>query len=239
MAAAAEVPKTESTLLLELPSSNDPGVFPRGLLPGGERVLFETRPSLVGLYIGRLVLLGLLLFVWINVSLEIVTNPAGWFFVALTLFAIIYYILLWRSTAYALTDLRVIRLSGLRRSNFIDAQYDQVQNLSLEPGFSGGIKFDATPPRAPSRLLVGRKYAKTVYWNALPEAARVYNFVQKAFALHEHQAHREGLREALLARLRADRFPCAYCRTLVDIKTVDYASPKCPNCGAPLVDAMA
>ncbi|MCI4365151.1 MAG: PH domain-containing protein [Thermoplasmata archaeon] len=237
MRGSDEGPKTEAALLLELPPSNQPGVFPRSLLPGGERVLFETRPGLLGLYVGRILLLFLLalLFLVAAEAPSDLNNPFAWFVFALSLFLIVYYILLWRATAYALTDRRVLLVSGLRRSAFLDAQYEQVQNLRLEPGFSGGLKFDATPPQAPSRLIGGRKYARMIFWRALEDAPRVQSFVQDAFALHERESAQAGLRDALIAKMTEGRFPCAYCRTLVDIRTVDFASPRCPSCGAPLV----
>jgi hypothetical protein len=236
MAGEPAPPKTEADLLIGLPASNRPGVFPRNLLSPGERVLYETRPNFVGLYLGRTIVIVLFLLLWLAVSIELVTNPAGWFFVAVFLLLIVYFVLAWQRTAYALTDLRVVRVSGLRRSDFLDASYDQVQNLALRPGLSGGIRFDATPPNAPGGMLTGRKYAKTVNWRALPEPPAVYGFVQRAFALHDHQASQVRLRASLIARLHEDTLPCPYCGGLVDIKTVDYAAPKCPRCGAPLVE---
>jgi len=236
MAGGPTVPKTEAELLTGLPASNRPGAFPRNLLSPGERVLYETRPTFVGLYLGRTIVLALLLLFMLFISIELVTNPAGWFFVAVLLLLIVYYMEVWQRTAYALTDLRVARVSGLRRSDFLDAAYDQVQNLSLRPGLSGGIRFDATPPHAPGGVIAGRKYSKTINWRALPEPPVVYGYVQRAFALHEHQASQLRLRASLIARLHEDTLPCAYCGGLVDIKTVDFAAPKCPRCGAPLVE---
>lgn len=236
MAGESTAPKTEADLLIGRPASNRPGAFPRDLLSPGERVLYETRPTYVGLYLGRTIVLVVFLLLWLFVSIELVTNPAGWFFVALFLVLVIYCVLLWQRTAYALTDLRVVRVSGLRRTDFLDAAYDQIQNLALRPGLSGGVRFDATPPNAPSGVIAGRKFARTINWRALPEPPAVYGFVQRAFALHEHQASQVRLRATLISRLHEDTLPCVYCGGLVDIKNVDYAAPKCPRCGAPLVE---
>jgi hypothetical protein len=244
MAYGGDGPRTEAELLLNLPPSNEPGVFPRSLLTGDERVLFETRPSLLGLYWGRLTILFLWVLLFTGASFGDGTFTSGNVafvviaFVFLDLPAIVLIallVLLWRRTVYALTHGRVLRLSGLRRTAFVDATYDQVQNLTLVSGLSGGIKFDATPPHAPSRLMGGRKFAKTIYWNALPDSPRVYTFVQQAFALHVTAAVEKGAREALVARLHEGRITCEYCRALVDIKQVNTTSPKCPRCGAPLI----
>ncbi|MCI4373436.1 MAG: PH domain-containing protein [Thermoplasmata archaeon] len=243
MAYGADGPRTETDLLLNLPPTNDPGVFPRSLLTGDERILFETRPSLVSLYWGRLTVLIIwfLLFTGATIGDGSFSGPlllaVAAFLVldAPALLLIIVCVLLWRRTTYALTDRRVMRLSGLRRTNFVDAPYDQIQNLSLVSGSSGGIKFDATPPNAPTRLIGGRKFAKTIYWNSLVDAPRVYTFVQQAFSLHVVSAVETGARQALIARLHEGRITCEYCRALVEIKQVNSTSPKCPRCGAPLV----
>jgi hypothetical protein len=228
-------PQTEADLLSILPRSNRPGVFPRDLLSPGERVLFETRPSLAGLYWGRLTVLILLELLFVDVTIGLPTNPLGGFFCALFALVIAYYVLKWRSTAYALTHRRVLSVSGLRQPTLLDALFDQVRNLRLEPGFSGGIKFDATPPDAPTTFLGGRKYAKTIYWKALPLASRTYEFVQQAFAILAAQGSRDALRADLVARIAENKIPCDYCGTLIDVGSLDPLHPKCPSCGAPFV----
>ncbi len=237
MEGAREPPKTEGVLLLDLPPTNQPGAFPRELLPGGERILFEAHPSLLGLYAGRIVLILLLLPLFIYVIVGLPTNFFGYFVVGLLLFLLVYLVLLQRAEAFAMTDSRVIAVRGVRHGRFVEARYEEVQNMTLVPGWSGGIRFDGTPPNAPTNFLGGRKFAKTVEWRALPQAPRVYAFVQEAFALHSYQSAQRGLREMLQAKMHEDRIPCAYCRTLVDIRTVDFGSPKCPSCGAPLAGA--
>ncbi len=228
-------PRTEADLLTVVPGTNQPGVFPRDLLGPGERVLFETRPSLFGLYWGRLVVLALLVLLFAYVAAGLPANPFGWFCLGLFLILMIYYVLKWRSTAYALTHRRVLRVSGVRQPELLDALFWQIQNLRNEPGVSGGIKFDATPLASPTGVLGGRKYAKTIYWDALPDSAQVYAFVQQAFAVESALATIEASREELVARTLGDRIPCAYCGTLVDPTSLDRRHPRCPSCGAPIL----
>jgi hypothetical protein len=205
------------------------------LLTPGERVLFETKPTLLGLYWGRLTLLVLLDLLWIAVAVGLPTNPTGGLFTAITTLVLVYYVLKWRSSAYALTNRRVLSVVGIRQPNLTEALLDQVRNLRLEPGTSGGIKFDATPPDAPTTFLGTRKFAKTIYWRALPLASRTYEFVQQAFALQSVQSFHNGLRADLVERISQRAIPCEYCGTMVDLDTVDPLKPRCPSCGAPFV----
>jgi len=235
MAAPHPGPRTEGELLQALPPSNAPGVFPRRVLSAEERVIYETRPGLAGLRWGPVVVLVLLDLLFLYVSIELVTNILGWVLVALITLGLVYIFLQWKSTAYALTDRRVLRVSGFRQSRFTDALYDQIQNLRLVPGAAGGIRFDATPPHSPTGVLGQAKYAKSISWSALSHPEQVYDFVQSAFALHAHQNIDAKHRADLLARVTANRIPCEYCGTLVSLVTIDYEAPKCPSCGAPLV----
>lgn len=228
-------PQTEADLLTVLPRTNRPGVFPRELLAPGERVLFETRPSLLGLYWGRFVVLALLLLLFGYVAAGLPANPFGWFVLAVVTILIVYYVLKWRSTAYALTHRRVLSVSGVRQPELMDALFRQIQNLRNEPGISGGVKFDATPPEAPTRRLGGRKYAKTIFWRALPDSAGIYSFVQQAFAVEASLEAREAARADLVARAVGNRIPCGYCGNLVDPSTLDPLRPRCPSCGAPFL----
>jgi hypothetical protein len=158
----------------------------------------------------------------------------GLFLLGITAIPIIYWVLVWRATAYALTDRRVLLVTGIRQSTFQDATYAQVQSLNLVSGWGGGLKFDATPPSAPHTLIGTRKFSKKIFWRALRDPSRVQSFIQEAFLLHEREAAQTGLRDALIAKMTENRFPCAYCRTLIDIRTVDFATARCPSCGAPL-----
>ncbi len=232
-------PRTEADLLTVVPGTNRANAFPRELLDPGERVLFETRPSLFGLYWGRFVLLALLLLFFGYIAAKLPTNPFGWFLVALFTLLIVYYVLKGRSTAYALTHRRVLTVVGIRQPSVMDALYGQIQNLRLEPGVSGGVKFDATPPEAPVGLLGGRKYAKTIYWRALPESALVYAFVQQAFAVEAALGARAATLAELTARAVGNRIPCDYCGNLVDPSVLDPLRPRCPSCGAPFLSDEA
>lgn len=229
--AGYDAPKSESELLLRVPPSNRPGVLSRDLLPPTEKVYYETRPGLFALYWGRLVFLVsyLALFLYVTLVAPPTAAAGGVIFLTPGFVWLIVIILQWRHRIYALTDQRVLRISGVRGSEFLDAAYTQIHNLSND---ASGIRFDTTPPPAavgpsiPSRTRVIR-------WEALPDAPRVYTFVQEAFAFGLRRSQAYALTQAEIARIAATSVPCAYCGGMIDLATLDPSNPRCLRCSAP------
>jgi hypothetical protein len=223
-------PQTEAELLARVPQSNMPGVLSRDLLPPGERVLYETRPSLLLLYWGRLtfIVLYLLLFTWFGASIG---DPIGAaLFDAPAAIWLVVILLRWWHLTYALTDQRVIRISGVTGSDFMDAAYSQIHNLTSEPG---GLRFDASPPVSGMglRALTSRRIIK---WEGIPDVPRTYTFVQEAFAFGMRQSQLAAATQAAVDKLVATSVKCAYCGTMVEISGLDPSNPRCPRCAAPL-----
>ncbi|MCI4320203.1 MAG: hypothetical protein L3J87_05555 [Thermoplasmata archaeon] len=234
MAGSLPAPKTEADLLVQLPPTNQPGALPRELLPPGEHVLFETRPGFFALYWGRLIVILLFLALFFGVAATSVSAlPGGVILGTPFLLWLIVLVVQWRHQVYALTDQRVIRVSGVRGSQFQDASYVQVHNLATEPGISGGLRFDTTPPSAyGGGAHAGRQ--RPLRWDGIAKAPLVYAFVQEAFAF--------GLRrqtEALAAQAALDKFTaasirCEYCGGPIELASLDPLNPKCPTCSAPV-----
>lgn len=231
--AGSRPPLTESDLAARLPPSNSPGLLRRDLLPPGERVLFETRPSLWGLYWGRLIVLLLLLlfFVAVTVGAPLDAIPGLAFFEALFVIALVLTYLGWRNRVYALTNQRVIRVFGIRGTGFQDAAYSQITNMTLEGGAS--LRFDTTPfptgygsPSPPA--------TRILWWESLPDGARVYTFVQEAFAVALREATQTAAVDAAVARTMGPTITCNYCGGPIDVATLDAANPRCPRCSAPV-----
>jgi hypothetical protein len=239
MASALTTPRTEAELVRAVPASHRPGVFPRSLLLPGERVLFETRPSYWGRYWGRttgFILFGLL-FLGPIASPGYVENPAFGFFEALAVVLIVVTVLAWRGTAYALTNGRVLSVSGVRSGDFREINYDRVTNLSLGPGSNGPVRFETTPGPTPGSRHSGGKQ-QTIEWKSIPQSAAVYQFVQNAFGLIQQTTVQQTIRAALVRRAMQNMIRCDYCRAFVDLRQViDAPSPKCPKCGAPLLSS--
>jgi hypothetical protein len=239
VAGSLPAPQTEAELLTQLPPSNIPGVLPRELLPPGERVLFETRPSLFALYWGRLVFLGLYLALWIAFAATAPPDavPGSLFFAFLGFIWLAYLYFQWRNRVYALTDQRVIRVSGIRGSSFQDAAYTQIHNLSTESGFSGGLQFDTTPPPDGSGF-TRPSHTRPLRWDALSDAPRVYTFVQQAFAFGLRQHREAAVTQAAFDSFTSGALRCEYCGGLIDLNELDRSNPRCPRCRAPVTFPM-
>jgi len=227
-------PTSEAELLAQLPPTNAPGVFPRDVLPPNERILFETRPSYLGLYWGRTVFFGLWVLLFVAAIFGIPAGAAAYaFFAFLFAVPILLAVWQWSRTAYALSNQRVLKIAGLRGSDFQEAMYSQVQNLVLEPGISGGLRFDATPVGQPA----GHFWAsgrRQIRWTALSGAPRVYGFVQDAFALGMRQAEVRQAFDSHWSQVAPVSLTCAYCGSTIDLRSLDPRNPRCPTCSAPV-----
>ena len=257
-------PRSEGELMLHVPASNRPGVFPRDLLGPLERVTYETRPSFARLYWGRTILAVFLvgLFLLPLGQPGYATNPALYLFLAIFLTPVLSAYRRWSQTAYALTNVRILVARGRRR--FQDMVMDQVGQLSVTPGYSGGIRFDATRGIGPSGIPPGRS-AHTLLWYGLYDAPQVYAFVQQAFAVHHLSvgpvpatiappappgqapaappaAWTHSPRPLPSVPLAPSPAPvhvgglvaCPRCGTVVDSNRLVPYAPTCPNCGAPI-----
>jgi hypothetical protein len=179
---------TDPELKALLPSSYEVGVIPRAFLVPGERVLFETRPSLAARYWGRIAFLAFWGFLFVLGSFGV---PGGLDVTALVfgviiLLLIAYPVLQWRRSAYGITDQRILRVDGVREQDLMAATYDQVQSLSRISGSYGGLRFELFGP-TPTGWWASHK-GRRIDWDSLRESPQVYQFVQTAFARHFHAA---------------------------------------------------
>jgi hypothetical protein len=225
-------PQSEAELLTHLPPSNRPGVLRREILPPGERVLYETRPSMLALYWGRLIFLGfwILFFGGLGATAPPDVLPGVAIFLTPAVLWIVVIYLQWSHTVYALTDQRVIRISGMTGSEFLDASYPQIHNLTSE---GGGIRFDTTPAPSFGGFQAPAK-TRVIRWSGLSDTARVYTFVQEAFAFEIDRSRQAAATHEVLQKAVAASIPCAYCGSPIDLATLDPANPRCPICSAPV-----
>lgn len=231
----AEPLLTWTRLALNPPAANAPGVFPRELVDADETIVFEARPSLWGMYGGRLLVFGFweaLLLTAMAGDGQMVSEPGiAAFLLGLFALPLIWWWMAWRRTRYALTDRRVLSISGVISRDFRAASYDEVQNLRLA---GSAIIFDGSPTG--SRAWSRRSGAvRRIEWRALPYPQQVYDFAQGAFGIRTREARAETLRQQLSARVMEGKVVCAYCGGILDVRSIDPAAPNCPRCGAPVV----
>lgn len=232
---SADFPKSEAELVQRRPGSNQPGVFPRKWLLRDERVLYETRPIIWSLYWGRIcVFVALFLLFLVDATYPQYASSAGyWGFEAFLLVAplsIIY--LAWRGHAYAITNNRVLAAEGMISSNVEYATYEQVESLTAAQGGVADIRFDLAP--STGTHLIGAGKPKRIRWRSVPNAAAAYNFVQDAFRIRTWVNAQTAQFDAFVQASLEGRIACAYCGGLIDLKSLNPAAPKCPQCGAPV-----
>lgn len=213
-------------------------MFPPQYLGPGERILFETRPSLLRLYWGRLTVYVLLFLIFLGPVEEpsYLTNPAFPFFEGFFLLLIALTVYAGRRTAYALTDRQVLATSGIFGGSSVQAAYDQVQNLTVGVGETADIVFTTVETRGLS--LGGRSGGRRIVWKSVPYANRVYQFVQQAFRIRAGAAQQELIRNTLVAKTFGGSITCVYCGGPISVLGIDPTKAKCPQCGAPVVASL-
>ncbi|MGD0258157.1 MAG: hypothetical protein ABSB90_09825 [Thermoplasmata archaeon] len=241
MAVAGYLPRSEGELARSLPGSNRLGIFPRSALLGEEKVVYETRPTFFGLRLLSfwipLPVVALLILVVIDAAF--LPDPA--FGVAATgiftfLFAIpmLYAVNYWRTTAYALTDQRVIVSEG---NSFQSATYDRVTDVTMGKGSSRlvfSLVPDTPPGTPPGRA--GRK-VPTLLWKGVPGAPAVASFAKSALQFYRLRQQQRLLRQNLVVSSLEDRVVCEYCAALISVSTLQPENPRCPRCAAPITVA--
>jgi membrane protein YdbS with pleckstrin-like domain len=124
------------------------GIIPREILTEGERISFEIRPVLwlwlVAPIIGALI--GIIISIAAQflpeVAPSVVITIITWLGIIILLIALIFIlsaILRWRYTAYASTNRRIIRQTGIVGKSYVDCPLNKVQTVYLQIPVLGRI----------------------------------------------------------------------------------------------------
>jgi hypothetical protein len=202
-----------------------------------ERILFETRPGLFGLYWGRLTLAALWALLWVGTAFAPTTPPDSSIWVAALIFGVPPFLVIfaaWRGYAYALTDQRVLAMSGIVSRSLEYARYDEVQGLTVGASITDDIRFQlgASGAAPKGQRAVGRP--SKLVWKSVPLAPQVYEFVQDAFRFEGMAAAQRASRTAFVDRALRNRIVCQYCGNLIDFDPDRKSAMTCPKCGAPV-----
>ncbi|MCI4330778.1 MAG: PH domain-containing protein [Thermoplasmata archaeon] len=237
MAGSAGVPRTETELLMHRPDSLWPGAFPRRWLRADERILFEARPAFLTMYWGWTTFFVVIFFIGLIGATSPVasSDPSYWGFEAFILIVPLLLIYLsWRGHAYAITNRRVLAVSGIFSTTLQYANYDDIQNFTASPGTEGDLHFYLGHPGSASASPLSAGPLRSVEWDSVPATPLVYVFVQDAFRIHALREVRAARYQTLVDKALENRVSCEYCGALTDLETIDHASPKCQRCGAPV-----
>jgi membrane protein YdbS with pleckstrin-like domain len=170
------------------PNASVPGAFPREYIAAGETVIYETRPSLVPFILGGIyyLIFGLIVF---SLSAPFLLVGAFYFFwlflwVILPIISILIGYLRWTHTAFAITDKRTMRSSGVLSRATNDCAHNKVQNVTLRQGVFdrlfgyGSIIFQTAGVTATTEQAVLR--GGGVFWLGVKDPVNTRRFVQEA-----------------------------------------------------------
>jgi uncharacterized membrane protein YdbT with pleckstrin-like domain len=175
------------------PQGHIPNSFPREFLNKDEKVIYEGRPSIVP-YVTRPIILGVIYTIILGLPVLIFLGPIGlgvfgivWFlfilFVTLIL-PLIFSILRWSRTYYAMTDRRVTHTYGLFSRMSSDIPLDKVMNILMLQPFTerifgyGTIVFTTAGAGGIMKLSSFYKQGAVV-WRAIKYPLQVKNYVQE------------------------------------------------------------
>jgi uncharacterized membrane protein YdbT with pleckstrin-like domain len=174
------------------PPGNIPKSFPEMFLNRSEKVIYEGRPSIVS-YIARPVVVGIIYIIVLGISFFALLNPVdsslavGWLlFVIIFLFLLplLFSILRWSRTYYALTDRRVTHTYGLFSRKSADIPLDKIMSVVMsQPFFErifgyGSIIFTTAGSSSIGLKDIYRTGA--VVWRASTRPVQLKNYVQEA-----------------------------------------------------------
>ena len=175
------------------PSGNRPQSFPQMFINRNEKVIYEGRPSIAA-YILRPIILGIIYTIILGYFVYVALSAVGlglfglyWFifiFVVTLFLPLLFSILRWSRTYYALTDRRVTHTYGLFGRRSADIPVDKIMSvLMLQPFFErifgyGSLVF-TTAGAGGSMRLRGFYRAGAVVWRASKQPIQVKNYVQE------------------------------------------------------------
>lgn len=129
-----------SEAVVEVPQPQDAG-FPREFLSVGERILIELKPRVAPFLVAPLSSLSILflffpmlLLLWGTRDLLLLLTILGYLLIpVMAIIAILVPVnyFRWKATFYAVTDRRIMSVTGLIGRSFVDMPHDKVQNVTL------------------------------------------------------------------------------------------------------------
>lgn len=236
------LPSSEQELQRLQPFSNDRGALPPESLLGGEKVIFEAHPRVLGLHpilfwapIPFVVLL-LAVVVWGAITQ---LNGLAVAVIAVVVFVLplsvptLYAISSARRTTYALTDQRVLTRAG---DDYVSVTYDQVEGVATVPRSSKVVFALRSAPVTTGSSRRASK-PKTLVWRAVRGAPAVAAYASSASRFYQMRLRQKQLRQDLVTAATDAKIVCQYCGSWIPLSSLAPDNPRCPKCSAPIVVA--
>jgi membrane protein YdbS with pleckstrin-like domain len=216
------------------PNAAVPGCFPREYIATGETVIYETRPSLVPYIMGGIIylIIGVLIT---SSAAGLATAAPGAFgfvvflFIILPLIGILLGYLRYTRTAFALTDKRTLRSSGIFSRSLNDCAHNKVQNVSMQQSVFdrlfgyGRIIFSTAGIQSNREADVIR--AGGVYWLGVKDPVNTRRFVQETTEYLARQAKISEFQD--MARV----LQASGASMMPGQPAAQPAGARCPKCG--------
>ena len=189
-------PQDVGKLIDRRPSSHRPGSFPREYLPVGEAVLYESRPAF-GVFAGPAILGNSLLillaaFAWVALIPLGLPGDFGLpgalleLLLALVIFlatlGIIFAVLRWFFTAYAVTNRRIAMSTGIVGRTIVDTRLDRIQCTTLTQAWGERARGIGTLLFGLSAVATVSPFSGTraggILWRGVIEPVQVKRFVE-------------------------------------------------------------
>lgn len=220
------------------PRSNRPELFPSSAIGPGERVLFATRPSFIGGFWGRTLLLTLLLFILLlpvrTAGISYVENPIVWILIGIVLFFLYVDFQQWNHALYALTNQRLVRISGWRGRGVDSVPIADVLSVNSGSSSGGAVMFRyripwTAGPAEPSGFRV-----KTFTWPAVSDPLESAAWVQQALGAAQADLRDVSRQDWALEQIADVTITCPHCGGRSALSLIDPRRPVCPLCATPL-----
>lgn len=159
------------------------GIVPQEILAPGEHLSFETRPILWLWLVGPilLALVGIIIAIAAQFFPEVVPSfvvtGITWLGIVILLVALLLMALKtlqWRYTAYAATNRRIIRQTGIISKSYIDCPIQKVQTIYLQIPFLGRLFGFGT-----IRFATAGAAWIEIYWENIKEPRRVQRMLSE------------------------------------------------------------
>ncbi|MFZ3355833.1 MAG: hypothetical protein WA549_03630 [Thermoplasmata archaeon] len=200
--------------------------------------MFATRPSFLSGFWGRSLVLAIVLFVLLlpirTAGVGYIENPFVWFLIGLVLFFLYVVYQQWHHALYALTNQRLVRVSGWRGHGVDSVPIGDVLSVNSGSSSGGAVMFRYRIPWTVGPADPSGYRVKTFAWPAVSNPLESASSVQKSLGMAQSELRAESRQERGLEQIAGVTVTCPYCGGKSALSLFDARRPICPLCSTPL-----